>query len=149
MNRIRIDLPSSLPFSVSIPIRITDINYGNHAGNQVFFELMHEGRVRFLQQLGYSELNFENAGLIMSDAAIEFKAEMLYGDIAEVQVGIAGISRVAFEMVYIIHAIRNGNSILAAKSKSGIVCFDYNAKKVVQMPARAVEKMKPFIVNTA
>jgi acyl-CoA thioesterase FadM len=72
MARIKIHLPDKFPFSVSIPIRITDINYGGHVGNDTVLSLIHEARVQFLQHHGYKELEIEDIGLIMSDVGIEF-----------------------------------------------------------------------------
>ena len=100
MNRVKIELPSTLPFTTRIPIRITDINYGNHAGNHVFLELIHEARIRFLRQFAYEELNLEGVSLIMSDAALEFKAELLYGDEVVVEVATGALSRVGFDLLY-------------------------------------------------
>ncbi len=48
MGRIKIDLPQKILASVSIPVRITDINYGNHVGNNALVEIIHEARVQFL-----------------------------------------------------------------------------------------------------
>ncbi len=40
--------------SVSVPLRITDINYGNHLGNNAIVDIVNEARVRFLKQHGFS-----------------------------------------------------------------------------------------------
>jgi len=140
MNRVKIELPSSLPFATRITIRITDINYGNHAGNEVFLELLHEARVRFLKQFAYEELNLEGVSLIMADAAIEFKAELLYGDEVEVAVAAGSLSRVGFDLLYRLTAWRNGQPILAGKAKTGMICYDYDLKKVVALPEKAKQK---------
>ena len=137
MNRVKIDLPASFPFSTQIVIRITDLNYGNHAGNQVFLELIHEARVQYLNQFGYGELNFEGVSLIMADAAIEFKSELLYGDKVEVAVITDSISMVGFDLLYKITAIRKDVSLLAAKAKTAMICYDYNLKKIVALPEKA------------
>ena len=80
MSRIKIQLPESFSFVTVIPIRITDLNYGNHVGNDSILSLMHEARVQFLANYGLAELEFEGVGLIMSDVGIEYKAELKYGD---------------------------------------------------------------------
>lgn len=134
MNRVKIELPELMPFVTRIAIRITDINYGNHAGNQVFLELLHEARVRYLQQFGYGELNLEGIGVIMADAAIEFKAEILYGDEVEVAIAAANISRVGFDLLYLVTALRQEAAVLAGKAKTAMICYDYNLKKVVALP---------------
>jgi len=48
MARSRIDLPDSFPFGIDIPVRITDINYGGHLGNDAVLGLVHEARIAFL-----------------------------------------------------------------------------------------------------
>lgn len=142
MNRVKIELPAKLPFSTTIPIRITDINYGNHVGNQVFLTLIHEARVRFLRQFGYQELDMEGVSLIMADAAIEFNAEVLYGDEIEVEVGAGAFSRVGFDLLYRLSAFRNNEKFLAGKAKTGMICFNYNLKKVVGLPDPARINLK-------
>ncbi len=134
MNRVKIELPELMPFVTRIAIRITDINYGNHAGNQVFLELLHEARVRYLQQFGYGELNLEGIGVIMADAAIEFKAEILYGDEVEVAIAATNINRVGFDLLYLVTALRQEAAVLAGKAKTAMICYDYNLKKVVALP---------------
>ena len=144
MNRLKIELPDSLPFITQIPLRITDINYGNHTGNQVFPELMHEARVRFLLGIELSELNFAGSSLIMADMAIEFRSEILYGDLVQLQVGIGSISRIGFDMAYLVNCQRNGETYLAARCKTAMICFNYSTKKVAQLPPEAVEKLERF-----
>ena len=85
MARIRIELPEEFHFSINIPIRITDLNYGGHVGNDTVLSMIHEARVQFLKAHGYSELNLAGVSLIMADAGIEFKAELFYGDITTVR----------------------------------------------------------------
>jgi acyl-CoA thioesterase FadM len=147
MNRIHIELPERLAFSVTIPVRITDINFGNHVGNPVFFELLHEARVQFLAAIGYTELNFEGFGLIMADAAIEFKSELFYGDQAEIEVGPGGTSRAGFDLLYKISARKGQSTRLAARAKTAMVTYDYGAKKVVQLPPAALVKMQAYTMS--
>ena len=46
MARVEIELPEQFPFATEIPIRISDINYGNHLGNDAVLSLAQEARVR-------------------------------------------------------------------------------------------------------
>jgi acyl-CoA thioester hydrolase len=141
MARIKINIPEKVIGSFIIPVRITDINYGNHVGNDAFTGIIHEARMQWLNQYGYSELQVEGIGLIMSDLAIEFKNESFYGDIMDVKLGAGELSRVGFELYYQLFAIRNKEVILLANAKTGMVCFDYEAKKVAPIP----EKLKAIL----
>ncbi len=127
--------------SITVPVRIADINYGNHVGNDAFVSIIHESRMQWLKQYGYTELNMEGIGLIMSDLAIEFKNESFYGDLIEVKLSAGEISRVAFDLYYRLFAKRNDEHILLANAKTGMVCYDYDAKKVTAVP----EKIKAIL----
>ena len=59
MPRIKIELPEIFIFKTEISIRITDINYGGHLGNDSLLSIIHEARVRFLKHLDYSESDVE------------------------------------------------------------------------------------------
>ena len=137
MARIRLDLPEQFSFSTKIAIRITDVNYGGHVGNDTILTLIHEARVQFLKHFGYQELNVEGASLIMSDAAIEFKNELFYGDTIIAFVTANNFSRVGFDLVY--KLTRDDTSI--AHAKTGMICYDYNLKKVISLPDTAKEKL--------
>ena len=98
MARIKIELPGEFQLSTNLPIRITDLNYGGHVGNDTILTLVHEARVQFLRHYGYDELNMGGASLIMSDAAIEFKAELFYGDAVTAFVKAGEFSRAGFDL---------------------------------------------------
>jgi len=142
MARVKIEIPEQIIGTFIIPIRIADINYGNHVGNDAFVSIIHEARMQWLQQYGYTELKIEGLGLIMSDLAIEFKNESFYGDMVEVKLGAGEISRVGFELYYQLLAKRNTEDIILANAKTGMVCYDYNAKKVAAVP----EKLKAILL---
>lgn len=133
MPRISVPLPSHFSFSTKIPIRITDLNYGNHVGNDTILSLIHEARMQFLASHGYSEMNVESVGLIMSDAAIEFKTELFYGEALEVQVQACAFNRVGFDICY---KLLKDETVVAI-AKTGMVCFDYSKRKVVSLPEKA------------
>lgn len=137
MAGIQIDLPEKFNFSTQIPIRITDLNYGGHVGNDTVLTLLHEARVQFLKNYGYEELNFEGVSLIMSDAAIKFKSELFYGEIVTAFVTAANLSRVGFEVCY---KLMKGEVVVAV-AKTVMVCYNYDTKKVVSLPEKAKEKL--------
>jgi acyl-CoA thioester hydrolase len=148
MARITIDLPSKFIFKVEIPVRVTDINYGGHVGNDSILSIIHEARIQFYRHLGFqSELRFEGAiGQIISDAALVYKSESFLGDVLIVQIAVAEFNKYGFDMIYV---ITNKNSTKeVARAKTGIVCFDYHRKKVASIPEVLLHKLKTRIKKT-
>jgi YbgC/YbaW family acyl-CoA thioester hydrolase len=143
MARIKLEIPEKIIGTFIIPVRIADINYGNHVGNDAFVSIIHEARIQWLKQYDYTELKIEGIGLIMSDIAIEFKSESFYGDLVEVKLGAADITRVGFDLYYQLFAKRNNENVLLANAKTGMVCYDYDTKKV----AAVAEKLKTILAG--
>ena len=142
MNRIKIDLPTQFSFTTKIPVRITDVNYGGHVGNDTVLSLIHEARVQFLRHYGYEELNFAGVGLIMSDAGIQYKNELFYGDVIEASVTTGAYSKIAFDIYYRFEKEVEGKMQPVAAAKTGMVCYDYSLKKVVAVPEEAKIKLQ-------
>src|SRR5438270_5211945 len=98
MERIKINLPATFTFSINLIIRITDLNYGAHVGNDTFLSLIQEARQQFLMQYGYKELDFGGYGLILADAAVEYKKELNYGDEIKISVATSGFDKYGFDL---------------------------------------------------
>ncbi|HEY4935587.1 MAG TPA: thioesterase family protein [Puia sp.] len=141
MPRIKIDLPESFSFSTSFAVHITDLNYGAHVGNDKVLSFLHEARVRYLQSLGYTELNMDGVSMIMADAALIFKNEMYYGDELLISIQPIDFSRVGFDLVYKIEKKSAGGLLIVALAKTAMICYDYGLKKVVTMPVAAKNKL--------
>jgi acyl-CoA thioester hydrolase len=140
MARIKIDLPEKFSFTVPIPVRITDVNYGGHVGNDTVLGIIHEARMQFLKSYGYKELEFEGIGMIMADAGIEFKAELFYGDVVIASVAIGEVGKVSFDIYYKLEK-EEGKKVLVAIAKTGMVCYDYEKKKIVAIPDNAIRRL--------
>jgi acyl-CoA thioesterase FadM len=97
--------------------------------------------MQYLISHGYEELNIEGTGLIMSDAAIEFKSELFYGDIIKVFVTSGNFSTVAFDLFYRVEKAMERGAVVVAIAKTGMVCYDYGKKKIVAFPLEAKSRL--------
>ncbi len=142
MARIKIGLPGNFSFTTTIPVRITDINYGGHVGNDTILSILHEARARFLVHYGYTELNLAGVGMIMSDVGIEFKNELFYGEEIIASVAAGEFSKVSFELFYKLEKKTAGGKLLPiAFAKTGMVCYDYPKKKITTIPEEVLIKL--------
>lgn len=90
--------------------------------------------MQFFQLHGFTEMDAAGASLIMSDLVVEFKSESFYKDIIEVKIFTGEISRVGFEIYYSLSVVRNKITVLIARAKTGMVCFNYTERKVTAVP---------------
>jgi acyl-CoA thioesterase FadM len=141
MARVKINFPERTLFSTSLPVRITDLNYGNHLANDAVLAIAHEARMQWLAQWGYTELSAGEHGLIMADAEISYKGEAFFGDVLTITLYAGEISRHGFELLYRITTERNNAAIEIAHIKTGLVSFDYDTRKVVALSKKFQEKL--------
>ncbi len=134
MERVKLDLPDRFDFSTDIPIRIEDINYGGHLGNDAVLSLIHEARVQFLNKHRFTESNVDGSGLIMVDAAIVYKSQAFYGETLTVQIAAGAFSRAACDLFYYLSDVATGREV--ARAKTGIAFFDYENRRPVKVPEK-------------
>ena len=145
MERLKLSLPGTFSFSTITKVRITDLNYGGHVGNDVFLSLVHEARQQFLYFHNYSEMNFAGIGLIMADAAIEYKRELKYPGEVKISVACTGFDKLGFDLFYLIEVKEGEKWMTAGKVKTGMICFNYTIQKPVPVPQEAIDKLQPQI----
>ncbi len=141
MPRTRLALPEHFSFTAEIPIRITDLNYGGHVGNDSVLTLIHEARVQFLRSHGYQELNLAGVGLIMADVTIEFRSELFYGDPLRASVTASEFSRVGFDLYYKLEKKAGEKWVAVSFARTGMVCYDYKLKKIAAVPKEVMNEL--------
>lgn len=132
MPRLQLTPRSVYPFSISLTVRVTDLNYGGHLGNDRLLALIHEARVSYLARQGWTEFDCAGVGLIMTDAAIQYRREAFAGDQLEFEVGPADASRTGFRFYYRI--TRHDDQAIVAVAETGMACFDYERRRVAPLP---------------
>ncbi|OGV50380.1 MAG: hypothetical protein A2X49_12035 [Lentisphaerae bacterium GWF2_52_8] len=132
MGKVSITLPETVHFSTELAVRITDINYGGHLGNDRLLGLVHEARVLWLRSCGWSELNCAGSGLIMADTEISFKAEAFSGETLVVTLSVAHFSSAGFDIFYQLHKKEGGVEV--ARIRTGMAFFDYEKRRPVRVP---------------
>jgi len=142
MSRVKLKFPDENPlFTATISVRVGDINYGGHVGNDAILSIIHEARMQMLCSRGYDEMNAGGNSLIMADVMIAYRGESFYGDDLTVKMYAEEIKDHSFNILYHISAKRLGVQTDIANAKTGMVCFDYNLRKVAVM----TDELKEFL----
>lgn len=141
MARISIDIPETFLFETEIVVRASDLNYGNHVGHDSILTLMQEARLLFYRKLGFkNELSFEGSvGQVISDAAVVYKAESFLGDELTCRIAATDFNKYGFDLLYLLINKSTGKEV--ARGKTGIVCFDYDKRKIALVPEILLKKL--------
>jgi len=132
MPRIILPKPLNFHFKTYLNLRIYDLNYGAHMGNDAVLRIVHEARLRYLSSLDMSEQNFFGISLLMSDCAIVYKNQAFYGDKIMVQISVTDLGKYTFDIFYLLSDV--SKNIEIARVKTGMACYDSKAKKISKIP---------------
>ncbi|MCC6713375.1 MAG: thioesterase family protein [Candidatus Dadabacteria bacterium] len=141
MARIKMEFPEKHVFSTEIPLRISDINYGGHLGHDSILSLTHEARVRFFVSLGFTELDVDGPGIILSDVAIVYKSEGFYGDVIVIDIAVCDFTKYGCDLVYRVGNKETGKEV--ATAKTGIVFMSYAERAVAPVPEKFKSLFEP------
>ena len=131
-----------IEFKTTIKVRVTDINYGGHLANDTVLSYFHEARIRYLNELGVSEIDIgEQVSLTQTEAYVSYKGEGFLGDELVVSVHIGDFSRARFKVNY--HIWKKVDNKPVAEGFVTLAAFNYQTKRPQRIPQGfkdAVEK---------
>ena len=140
MARIKLILPEKFNFSTQLDIRITDINYGGHLGNDSVLGMIHEARIRLLADKGFSESDIDGIGIIMLDSVINYSSEGFYGDKLRIDVTVDEITNSGCDIFY--RFVNIANEKIIVRAKTNIAFYNYISKKVCRTPEMFLKAFK-------
>lgn len=132
MARIRLELPEQFLYTTELPLRVSDINYGGHLGNDAVLALAQEARMRFLHSHGWSEGDIAGAGIIMVDAIVVYRSEAFYGNVLVIDVAVADLQQSSCDFLFRMANKASGKEV--ARVKTGVAFFNYTTHRPAPMP---------------
>ncbi|QGZ40998.1 acyl-CoA thioesterase FadM [Pseudoduganella flava] len=133
MARLKLEFPDEqFLYSTQLTVRHTDINAGNHLGNDSMISMISEARARFLYEYGVRETENDGSGIIVTDLATTYRAEAHARDQLLFEVGVMDFNKYGGDIIFRI--TRPSDQTLVAMAKYGFVFFNYRQKQVVPMP---------------
>ena len=140
MGRVEIELPESFPYAVELEVRVSDLNYGNHLGNDAVLALVHEARRRYLRQLGADEIGADGTGFVVADSAVIYRAQAFYADRLRIEVAAGDFGSRSCAFFFRVTAAGDGREV--AEARTGMVSFDFKAQKAVTIQPELRAKLQ-------
>ncbi len=130
MPRLIENPPVKYTHSCVLRIRASDLNYGNHLGNDRILAFAQEARIRFLEQFGWSELDVAGHGLIQAGAVVDYLGQGFYGE----DIVIETVCDTFGSSSFTIHnRMRTADGRNIAQVQCRMVLFDYSQQKPVNI----------------
>ncbi|MFC0168074.1 thioesterase family protein [Pseudoduganella danionis] len=139
MARLQLHFPENqFCFSTQLTVRVTDINAGNHLGNDSMISMLSEARARFLYEYGVEEVDGTGLGIIVTDLSTMYRAEAHARDVLTFEVGVMDFNAYGGDIIF--RVTRPADHTLVAMAKYGFVFFNYKTGKVTPMAPEFLAK---------
>jgi acyl-CoA thioester hydrolase len=132
MARIDITLPEQFAFSTEISLNEGHVNYRGHLDNVLLLSVVSEARQRFFESIGQSDLESAGFGIVIADAAVQYRSEAFHGETVLVQMTAGDFTSKGCDLPWRMTEKDSGREV--ARGKIGIVFFDYATRKAVLVP---------------
>ena len=126
-------------FNTEFVVRVSDINYGGHLGNDRVLSFFHETRVRWLTQFSWSEADIAGVGIVQTEAHLRYRAQSFLGDLLSCRLNVAEIKSRGFTLSYTLK--REKKSAIIADGTTTLRFFDYKTQVIARTPERFFEVM--------
>ena len=132
MARVEIKLPEKSDFTFEVEVRMSDVNAGAHLGNHNLVSILNEAHLKFMKHKGFPDFMVDGKAFINTDLAIIYKSESFYGDVLQIDVAAADLSKYGCDIVC--RVTNKTQKRLAAIAKLGMTFFDYQTRKIAEVP---------------
>ena len=119
-------------YNCGLQVRVSDLNYGNHLGNDAILSYFHEIRVQWLSHNQLSEQDVGGCGLIMTGANIDYLKQGHLHRKLTLSLSVSNICKARFSLGYKLKEQKTGHPIATGETHMG--CFDYQLQKPARMP---------------
>ncbi len=140
MSRVKITMPDQFLFSLQRSVGISDLNYARHLDSVSMVRIIHEARLQFLAELGFTEANIFGLGMVVTDLAVDYQSESFANDTLNIEVGVGRFNRYGCDIYYQINNTALDRIVCGAKT--GVVFFDFDKHKIALIPKAFKEMLE-------
>ena len=137
MPRVKLEPLDEYRFHQELSIRVTDLNYGGHLGNDALVSLLHEARANLLYQHDLSEFDLGDGatGNVQSDLVVNYLNEGFAFEQLTIDLDIRELTKKSFRVYY---RFRRGEELIAL-AETGMVAYKLKEQKLSRLPDTFVE----------
>ena len=114
-----------MPFVHTETVRFRDVDALGHVNNAAYLTYLEQARIAFLAPMGADQ-----TGMILARAEIDFRSQVGFGEVVEIEVRPLRVGTKSFELAYL---LRVGETVVA-EAKTILVAYDYATGGTIAVP---------------
>lgn len=132
MSRVKVDLPEQFLFSMEKGVGLSELNYAKHLDSVAMIGILHEARLQFLADLGFTESNIFGLGMVVTDMAVDYRSESFASDRLTVDVGLGEFNKYGVDICFKVS--NTALETVVCRAKLGVVFFDFDKHQIAEVP---------------
>jgi len=132
MSRVKVDLPEQFLFSMEKGVGLSELNYAKHLDSVAMIGILHEARLQFLADLGFTESNIFGLGMVVTDMAVDYRAESFASDRLTGDVGLCEFNKYGVDICFKVS--NTALETVVCRAKLGVVFFDFDKHQIAEVP---------------
>ncbi len=118
-----------------IQIRFSDVDKLGHVNNAFYLSYIELARMKYFEEIA-GGINWENEGVIVARAEMDYRAPVLLADKIYVNTWCSRIGNKSFDLSYTLFKSGKSGDTEALHAKTVMVCFNYQTQKSFPVPAK-------------
>ena len=112
--------------------RVYQVAKEKKLSSDALISMLSEARAQFMVKMGLEEKISKGTGVIVTDLATMYQSESFFPEILRFEVGVTDLNKYGGDYVFRVTKEASGQPV--ALAKYGFVLFDFQHKKVVDLP---------------
>ena len=144
MARIKLKKQQRYQFHHQLTVRVGDINYGGHLGNDAVVRLCNEARVAMMRQLGCSELDLGDGktAMVMTELAVNYVGEGFLFDEVTIHTCVGAVGYFGFRLHHLLEKVDGGRAQPLALVETALSAFDHHSRQIGDLPPAFLQALE-------
>ena len=117
-----------------VEVRFRDIDSMGHVNNAVYLNYFEQARMKYFSLIIGEKWDWQKHGMVVARQEIDYKIPVLLNDEVQLETWCEKLGNASIILRYRLNITRNGQSSIAVKGKTILVCYDNILQNVTPVP---------------
>jgi acyl-CoA thioester hydrolase len=136
--------PNDFKHKIPVQVRFVDIDKLGHVNNAVYLSYFEMARVHYFDELVGERVNWYTTGMILGRSVVDYKMPVFLDDRLFVYTAVTRFGTKSFDISNILVKETNGKEEIASLATFTIVCYNYEIKSTIEIPAEWKKQIEDF-----
>ncbi len=136
--------PDGYRHTIMLTVRFGDVDALGHVNHAKYLTYMEQGRICYLRDVIGASMNFQDFGVILAKATVDYHLPLAFGDAIIVYTRCSRLGSKSFDLEYVIYRKTDDGSQEVAHGLTTMVAYDYTTAQSIPVPDEWRKRMTDY-----